>query len=497
MLAINNVWAADTLSGIVTDSISGTPLSSVKVRTSTPLCSTFTDASGKFNLRATGIRYLAPVMERITVKPDKFFSLKGVLLDEKRLPMGLCIGVSIVNGQRYVYKIMNTSVGQTKNNYTIVSVSTDQKEYLSKEAVARTVTFEKSGYLTSSFSITGSKGGMAVKLDQITCPGNRIIGNLNQAPTIQFIGIQDGANTISGAVNNIDPRKTKVVLYALTNQWYIQPNTATPYTNICGDGTWTNSTYPWSKIIALLVDSTYKPAATKLTHPSLDSGVIGWAEYPLIRPDMPIVFSGYQWGVKEATSPFDPGPNYFSGSVANIWTDTNGLHLKTVLVGTAWTCAEVYLLKSLGYGVYTYKIGCRVDSLNSKTVFSGFLYYDFRTQEWDIEWSDSLYATQNMQYVSQPWNTPGNIIRFKMPASKYSTHQIEFRANKVVFKSWKGWSDAPVADSIINNWAYTGPNLPSTVGGERFHFNNYLYKGMPPDNGKGDEIIIKSFLFTP
>ena len=71
----------------------------------------------------------------------------------------------------------------------------------------------------------------------VVCPGSNVIGDLSHAPAITIDAPQAGASTIGGTATNIDTSKTRVVLWALTNQWYVQPLIATPFTGICSNGT--------------------------------------------------------------------------------------------------------------------------------------------------------------------------------------------------------------------------------------------------------------------
>ncbi|MDI6821213.1 MAG: PEGA domain-containing protein [Patescibacteria group bacterium] len=113
------------------------------------------------------------------------------------------------------------------------------------------------------------------------CSPTGIVGNINEPPAIKIIGLKSGDKRVSGSADNTDVSKTKVVLYAKTDYWYIQPIIANPYTGICGNsGLWSNTTYPWNRIIALLVDQTYIPQSKVSDHPSLASGVLAWDEYP-------------------------------------------------------------------------------------------------------------------------------------------------------------------------------------------------------------------------
>ena len=67
---------------------------------------------------------------------------------------------------------------------------------------------------------------------------------------------------ISGKVSGIaDPQRYKVVLYAFTDTWYVQPLADSPYTSIDPDGTWNNWTHGGRRYAALLVKPSFVPSA--------------------------------------------------------------------------------------------------------------------------------------------------------------------------------------------------------------------------------------------
>lgn len=326
----------------------------------------------------------------------------------------------------------------------------------------------------------------------VTCLG-LIIGDLNQPPEINFIDLKPGDGRIQGVANNIDASEIRVVLWALTNKWYVQPWITSPWTKICDDGSWDNGTHGWSTMVAVLVDSTYVPGSVRYTHPGLEQGVLAFAQYPPVRPDLPIEFSGYTWGVKQSADRFDPGQNYWSASVDNIWVDVDGLHLRIVNDGGKWTCPEVYLLQSHGYGTYTFELGSRVDNLDPRAVLGCFT-YETTSRELDIEFSRALASPNNSQFVVQPYSHSGNIYRYEMPAVTYSTHQIEWRPGYVFFRSWRGLGMNP--DSLLTSWNYTGSDIPPE-NVERWRFNLWLLGGNSPTTGVGDHVIIRSFNYQP
>lgn len=78
-----------------------------------------------------------------------------------------------------------------------------------------------------------------------------------------------GTSQLSGRAYNVDTNTTKVVIYALTNQWYVQPLADAPFTEIAADGSWSSFTNPWSSLVVLLVNpADYALATTEITNPA-------------------------------------------------------------------------------------------------------------------------------------------------------------------------------------------------------------------------------------
>jgi hypothetical protein len=313
-------------------------------------------------------------------------------------------------------------------------------------------------------------------------------------PLIGIINLQPGNDTVSGWASVEDTALYRVVLWAKTDRWYVQPLISEPYTPIHSDGSWSNFTNPWQRIVALLVDSDYVPGSIREEHPSDGAGVIDWDEYPVRSADTYISWSGYRWRVKEAELT-GPGPNAFSADTGNVQVDSNDrLHLKIDFRDKRWHCGEIILDHSLGYGVYRFKIDSRVDTLNFNTIFAGFV-YDSTGQEIDIEFSQLLAYPSNAQYVLQPWYLPGHIDFYNMPNGHQSSHTLEWRSDRIVFSSWNGHADGPELNTLIHTWIYSGNDIPIPRD-DRMRFNLYLAGGDPPTEGREDEVIITSFEFT-
>jgi hypothetical protein len=244
----------------------------------------------------------------------------------------------------------------------------------------------------------------------------------------------------------------------------------------------------------LLVDTTYKTESILGDNPAMQMGVITWDEKPIKELDKTLNFSGYTRFIKNAAG-VDPGPNNFSDDTSCVILDNqNDLHLRTSKLNGIWNCAEIYLNKSLGYGVYTYQVISRVDNFNFNVTFSGLL-YESVGKEIDIEFSKVLAGPNNMQFVAQPFNIEGNIFKFTVGSQTSSTHQIVWYPDSVVFKSWYGLNSQPADSNIIKQRTYKGISVPPSEGLERMHFNLWLFNGNSPQSGQRNEVIIKNFAF--
>lgn len=312
--------------------------------------------------------------------------------------------------------------------------------------------------------------------------------------SVRILDLQPGDDIVFGSVDVPDTAAYRIVLWAKTDRWYVQPSVAEPFTWVSSSGLWWNYTNPWDRIVALLVDTTYVPGATRQYHPSSDPGVVAWDEYPEKDPDRYLSWSGYRWRVKQVDLA-GPGPNAFSDDTANVRVDQDDqLHLRIDYRDGTWYCSEIILDQCFGYGIYSFKLNSRVDNLDFNTIFAGFI-FDTSAQEFDIEFSQRLATPFNAQFVVQPWYNPGNIEFFDMPAGSQTSHAFEWRADRIVFTSWYGHADTTTPATLVHTWTYTGSDIPVTTT-EHMIFNLYLFGGEAPVGGTGDEVIVKSFNYS-
>lgn len=218
-------------------------------------------------------------------------------------------------------------------------------------------------------------------------------------------------------------------------------------------------------------------------------------------------FAGRTWLVKESESRVGPGPNYFSGSASDIWTDSDGLHLTISQQSGKWYCTECILQENLGYGTYVIQTRSRLDRIDPNMVAGLFTWdggapqYHYRELDFEFSrWGNPLDPT-NAQFVVQPYATPGNLVRYAVELSSASqelTLIMNWTTGRVEFSTYHGHhfpGTAPPED-LIYHWTNNGPDVPP-AGQENFRFNFWLIEGNPPQSGFGNEFLVTDFFHFP
>lgn len=341
------------------------------------------------------------------------------------------------------------------------------------------------------------------------------ISDDTRKPIIQFTYVPSYGSFehLQGQVKNVNPVNYKVAAYIFVSGWWTKPYFSSPLTTINSDGSWEcdittggmdqNAT----EIAAFLVPNGYNPPIMdgKQTLPKeLYEKSVSHKEVEREARYRIVEFSGYKWKVKATETMAGPGPNFFSENEQDIWVDEKGqLHMKISYRDGKWYCTEVINDTSLGYGKYIFQLSTRVDKIDKNAVLGLFTWDDTAPEhhyrEIDIEftkWEKTV--NENAQYVVQPWDTTGNMIRFNIDlTSDYSTHVFIWQADSIVIQSFHGHFDSPPnGESLINAWIYKGDYIP-TPGMENVRINLWLSNGNPPSDGKEVEVVIKYFKFLP
>lgn len=325
-------------------------------------------------------------------------------------------------------------------------------------------------------------------------------------PSIEFTRVPpaqvsrtDKLDIIQGHVIGARPGQ-QIVLYAKTGTWWIQPLSNPPFTKIQPDSNWINSTHLGSEYAALLVEPGYRPQAmmNALPTPGGDVAAITTAEGATSGPTVstPLLFSGYEWRVRNAPSNRGNRINLYHPS--NAWTDESGaLHLRISKQSGDWTCAEVTLTRSFGYGTYAFVVR-DTSQLEPAIVFDMFTWDyaegDQNNREMNIEisrWGDP--ASKNAQYVVQPFYVPANVVRFTVPAGVL-TYSLRWEPGKVSYKTVRGSVNDSASD-VISEHVFTA-GVPSP-GAESIRMAIYIYGNTENPVQHDAEVVIEKFEYLP
>jgi hypothetical protein len=293
----------------------------------------------------------------------------------------------------------------------------------------------------------------------------------------------------------------QVVLYAHSGVWWIQPFTIQPFTKIQSDSTWKNTTHLGTEYAALLVEPGYRPASKLVTLPKEGNGVVavvtvkGKASAPIL-PKV-LHFSGYDWIVRSSGS--DRGGEPSSYDPANAWTDQKGyLHLRMAMNGGRWSCAEVNLTRSLGYGTYRFVVQ-DIAHLRPSAVLGMFTFDelgadDSRRNELDIElsrWGNP--SGKNAQYVVQPFYIPENVARFTAPPGVL-THILRWGPGSASFQTVRGSVAGPGAKTVSE---YSFSSGVPTTAAETVHIDLYDFRHSKNNSQTPAEVVIEKFEYLP
>ncbi len=327
------------------------------------------------------------------------------------------------------------------------------------------------------------------------------------APSIEFTTIPQAAVGGPAALVPVAGRVTgarlnqRVVLFARSDEgWWVQPYRSRPFTDIAPDSTWKSVTHLGQEYAALLVDADYRPPATAEALPEPGGGIIavtrvdGSGKYMPPAPKT-ITFSGYEWLVRQ-TKNDRHGMNDYDGR--NVWLDSDGhLHLLLSERDGRWTCAEVRLTHSLGYGTYSFDLR-DTSQLDPSAAFSMYTLdplgsdQNFRELTVDVSrWGDA--SNMNGQFVVQPDTVPANVFRFMIPAGLV-THSFRWEPGRVSFKTVRR-SGTASGQNVVAERLFTA-RVP-TAGAETPHLTLLYDRSAARPPAKAVEVVVEKFAFLP
>jgi hypothetical protein len=293
----------------------------------------------------------------------------------------------------------------------------------------------------------------------------------------------------------------RIVIYSKSgNLWWVQPLVTSPFTTILPDNVWRNEIHLGTDYAVLLVDSSYDPAPVVAQLPNRGRGV---AAVTVTRGQEKsssffVDFSGFRWRVRKV--PSDRGGTVSAYSPDNVYTDQSGaLHLRIIKRNQQWTCSEVNLTRSLGYGTYSFTVE-NISKLEPAAVF-GMFTWDYSTHqdnygEADINlarWGDP--TAHNAEFVIQPPVVPANISRFMAPPGKLK-HTIVWEPGRVTMSTAP--ASARAGAPVISQHVFTS-EVP-IPGIESIRMTLYVYRspnGKSPDLQRPAEVVVDRFEYLP
>ena len=314
-------------------------------------------------------------------------------------------------------------------------------------------------------------------------------------------GGQERVDAIAGRVIGARPGQ-RIVIYARSGPWWVQPLADNPFTPIQADAKWSTTTHLGYEYAALLVEPGYHPPPNMDAPPTAGGPVVaviiskGSGSLPP-NPTKPLSFSAYDWVVRTVAA--DAGGVSSPYDADNAWTDASGaMHLRISRKSGRWTCAQVVLTRSLGYG--TYVIVTRDTSHLEPAVVLAMETYDEwagdqNYREMGIEigrWGDRS-APHNARYDVQPFYAAGNVVSFTAPSGTL-THTLRWESGRATFETVRG----PALNGggpVVSRHAFVSGIAPP--GKERFQFTLYLVTSDKNPLQKETEVVVEKFEYLP
>jgi hypothetical protein len=329
-----------------------------------------------------------------------------------------------------------------------------------------------------------------------------------RTPVVEFTTIPPAAqggrervDKIAGRVPGARPGQ-QIVVYARSGPWWVQPWPDKAFIPIKADSTWSTSTHLGFEYAALLVEPGYHPPPTMDTVPVAGGSVIAVSTVKgtgaiQLAPTKPLAFSGYDWHVRTIASDRGGMNNLYDPD--NAWIDASGaLHLRIKRRAGRWSCAEVVLNRSLGYGTYITVVR-DTSHLEPAAVLSLTTFDDWggeeHFREMDIEMSrwGNAGSRNNAQYAIQPFYIPGNLAPFVAPSGTL-THVLHWESGRASFKTVRGSSIRPRAP-VVAEHVFTS-QVP-TPGRETFQLLFYVVDSEKSPMQKDAEVVIEKFEYLP
>lgn len=329
----------------------------------------------------------------------------------------------------------------------------------------------------------------------------------HQPPSIELDHVPPpdvgGAGTVeifSGKVRNAPPGARVVVYVQSRGSWFVQPLAVRPFTTVGKDGRWSTLTHLGTHYTAVLVAAEFRPAKVLPSLPAVDQTVLAIKTVPgdpsSVKPPHIVRFSAYDWTVRQTGSDRHGTPHLYN--ISNTGVDAQGyLHLRVTKQDADWTCAEVSLPRSLGYGRYEATVD-GIDRLEAATVFDMFTWDRAGTDQNRRE-MNALFTrwgnpnAENSEFSVQPTYRPANTYRYSAPSVPLLVTML-WHSGRVQFNTSKSdGSDRPRGSVAQHTFTADIPSPES----ESIHLNLCTFDYGKAQQTSDSEVIVKSFRYLP
>jgi hypothetical protein len=326
----------------------------------------------------------------------------------------------------------------------------------------------------------------------------------NSGPVIEFTVVPPADNggpekvaPVAGRVRGGGANQ-RIVLFARSGGWWVQPYRSQPFTAIQSDSTWKNTIHLGTEYAALLVGPDYRPPATAESLPARGGEILAvatvkgsgsWVPPPLKT----LTFSGYEWRIVQ-TRIDRHGPN--DCDARNAWVDDEGhLHLLLAEREGRWTSAGLILDRPLGYGTYAFTVR-ETANLDPAAAFSMYTWDDRADQSHrELNISISTWgnpSNKNAQYVLQFEDVADNVFRYAAPAGRL-THAFRWEPGKASFSTVRG-GDVANGQPVARHQFTVGVPVPATATVRLCLIS--VGESPKPPAGKV-EVVLEKFVFLP
>jgi len=218
---------------------------------------------------------------------------------------------------------------------------------------------------------------------------------------------------------------------------------------------------------------------------------------------MPIQWENQVWlGRVSPLVPESPAPNYWLSAPTTLFTDSQGrLHMQAQKIGSTFYSVGITSTKSdYGYGTYRVVVDTPLLSLDPMAVAGMYTYngnYKPGRNEIDAElsrWGQPSPTFNNTQFVVQPWQVKNHLQAFLSPTNRAPlTFQWTWSPKSVSFRAYQG---VGATAKLFKSWTESSFS-PVPLNGTTMNFNLWFMRGEAPYNGKNQEVIFRSFTYTP